>query len=53
MPLFVDTATNGGAYTMWLYWLLTGITTLIVFFTWYLYTRRKFGQISEWTHKNV
>lgn len=53
MPLFVDTATNNGAYTMWLYWLVTIISTFVVFATWYLYTRRKFGQLNECTKKNV
>jgi hypothetical protein len=53
MPLFVDTATNGGAYTMWLYWLLTCLTTLVVFSAWYLYTRHKFRQIGDLTKNNV
>lgn len=53
MPLFVDAATEGGAYTMWLYWLLTGLSTLVIFITWYFYTRRKFQRMNEWTHKNV
>lgn len=53
MPLFVETATNGGAYTMWLYWLLTGLTTLIVFSAWYLYIRHKFRQINDLTKNNV
>jgi hypothetical protein len=42
MPLFVDTVTSHNDYTMWLYWTLTGVTTLIVFVCWYGYTTYKF-----------
>ncbi len=43
----MDIATDGGVYTMWLYWVLTCLLIIGVFAVWYVYIRHKFRKMRE------
>ncbi len=45
MPLFIDVASDGGVYGMWLYWVLTGLLIIVVFVAWWVYIRRRFKKM--------
>ena len=53
MPLFEDVARDSNSYTMWLFWPLTIVLTVIVFIAWHLWVRHSYKPVREKATKSI